>query len=527
MDFHLANGWTMPDTSVNDGGVRAGATLQPAVTCASRPAPAWTPLLAISGAVTSLLLAVAGAYGYHRDELYFLQAGRHLAFGYVDQPPLTPLMARAATELFGPSLVGIRLMSALAAGLVVVLTGLIAREFGGDRGAQLLAAASMGLSAYLLAVGHLLSTSSFDLLAWAAVSWLVVRGLRDGGPVWLAVGVIAGLGLQNKTLMAFLLLALAVGLLAVGPRRHLGSGWVWAAGGLALLVWSPNLVWQAAHGWPQFELAEAIAAGSSGTSEPWWLMLPMQAVMVSPLLAPVWVAGLWRLARDGALSAYRAFAVAYALLAGVFMLTGGKPYYLAGLYPVLLAAGAEPTLRWVRAEASGLGRVLLAVAVAVGLAVNVVLMLPVVPVSRLAETPITDTNYDAGETVGWPELARTVSRVYGDLPAAERERTIVLTRNYGQAGAVDRYGPALGLPAAYSGHNSYADWGQPPPSADTAVVVGYERDDLDRWFDRCDSAATVDNGVGVDNDEQGNTVWVCRNPVASWDELWPDVRHLG
>lgn len=474
-----------------------------------RPAVAWPPLLAVAGAVTGVLLAVAAGYGYHRDELYFLQAGRHLAFGYVDQPPLTPLVARVATELFGDSLVGPRLFPAVAAGLTVLLTGLLAREFGGDRGAQVFAAACTAVAAYPVAVGHLLSTSAFDLLAWTAVSWLVVRALRGGS--WVAVGVVAGIGLQNKALVAFLLFGLLAGLLLAGPRSILRTPGPWLAGGIALLLWSPFLVWQARHGWPMLALSEAIAGGSSGSSEPWWLFVPFQFVLVGVLLVPVWVAGWWRLARD---PAYRAFPAAYVVLAVVFLVTGGKPYYLAGLYPVLLAAGADPVLRW----ASRPGRrVLLGAALAVTAAASAVLMLPLVPARDLAATPIPAIYGEAGEQVGWPELAATVDRVHATVPDA-----VVLTRNYGQAGAIDRFGTG----PAYSGHNAYADWRVPADTATTAVVVGYDEATLRGWFGSVEPAARIDNGVGLDNDEQGTPVWVCRDRLAPWAQLWPQVRHI-
>ncbi len=494
---------------------------------ADRPLVAWQFLGAISGSVAAVLVATSSRYGYHRDELYFLQAGRHLSFGYVDQPPLTPLLARVGTELFGDSLVGVRLVSALAAGGVVLLTGLIAREFGGGRGPQALAAGCMAVSAFLLAVGHLLSTATFDLLAWTALSWLVVRALRDGGPVWAAVGVVAGIALQNKTLVAFLLVALAVGILVAGPRERLRSPWPWAGAGIALVLWIPNLVWQARHGWPLVELSEAIAGGSSGTSEPRELFLPMQLVLVSPFLVPIWAAGLWRLARSPALRAYRAFAVAYPLLAALFLVTGGKPYYLAGLYPVLLAAGAEPTLRWCSAGASRMRPALLGAAVALSALVAGVLFLPLVPADALGATPIVDINYDAGETVGWPVFVQTVAGVHRSLPSAERDDAIVLTRNYGEAGAVDRFGSELGLPRAYSGHNSYAEWGPPPERATIAIVIGYDRSTLRTWFGSVEEVARIDNELDLENDEQDTPIWLCRDLLAPWSQIWPAVRHLG
>lgn len=485
-----------------------------------RPDLARGGLAALAGGVGVLLLVTAGRYGYHRDELYFLRAGREPAFGYVDQPPLTPLLARAMDVVLPGSLTGLRLPSVLASALVVLLTGLIARELGGGRGAQLLAAASMGVSAVLLAVGHLLSTTTFDLLAWTALTWLLVRSLRDGGPVWLVTGAVAGLALQNKSLPLVLLAGLLVGVLAVGPRDALAGRWPWLGAAVALVIWAPNLVWQAANGFPVFTLSAAIAGGSSGSSEPWYLFLPYQLVLVSPLLVPVWALGWWRLARDPALRTWRAFAVAYVLVAALFLVTGGKPYYLAGFFPVLLAAGAPAVVGWVRRRATALRSGLLAVALAASLAMSALLMLPLVPVGELARTPIPDINYDAGETVGWPEFAATIA---ARVPAGER--VAVLTGTYGEAGAVDRFLPALA--PAHSGHNSYWGWGPPPEGAGTLIVVGLEEAELRRWFGSVELAARIDNGLGLDNDEQGEPVWLVRERRVPWSQLWPRLRHIG
>ncbi|MHA6621240.1 glycosyltransferase family 39 protein [Pseudonocardia sp. DLS-67] len=485
-----------------------------------RPGLARGGLAALAAGVGVLLLVTAGRYGYHRDELYFLRAGREPAFGYVDQPPLTPLLARAMDVLLPGSLTGLRLPSVLASALVVLLTGLIARELGGGRGAQLLAAASMGVSAVLLAVGHLLSTTTFDLLAWTALTWLLVRSLRDGGPVWLVTGAVAGLALQNKSLPLVLLAGLLVGVLAVGPRVALTGRWPWLGTAVALAIWAPNLVWQAANGFPVFTLSAAIAGGSSGSSEPWYLFLPYQLVLVSPLLVPVWVLGWWCLARDPALRTWRAFAVAYVLVAAVFLVTGGKPYYLAGFFPVLLAAGAPAAVGWARRRATALRSGLLAVALAVSLAMSALLMLPLVPVGELARTPIPDINYDAGETVGWPEFAATIA---ARVPAGER--VAVLTGNYGEAGAVDRFLPALA--PAHSGHNSYWGWGPPPEEVGTLIVVGLDEAELRRWFGSVELAARIDNGLGLDNDEQGEPVWLVRERRVPWSQLWPRLRHIG
>lgn len=489
----------------------------------SRPAVAWAPLAGLSLAVALLLLAFAGRYGYHRDELYFLQAGRHPAFGYVDQPPLTPLLARAMDWLFPGSVTGLRMPSALSAGLVVLLTGLTAREFGARRSGQLLAAACIAVGAFPLGVGHLLSTTTLDLLAWTALTWLLARALRDGGRVWLVAGLVAGVGLENKWQPAFLLGAVVVGVLLAGPRRALASVWPWLGGLLAALIWLPNLVWQATHGWPQMELARAIAAGSSGTSQPWYVFVPFQFLLISPVLVPIWALGWWRLLRNPALRVWRSFAVAYVVLLLLFVLTSGKPYYLGGMYPVLFAAGAQPVASWAARGARRLRTGLLTAALVLSLAVSAFLFLPVVPVDRLGDTPVVAINYDAGETVGWPAFAAAVRGVREQLP--EGEQVVVLTRNYGEAGAIDRYAPGLG--PAYSGHNSFWSWGPPPESARTAIVVGFSAATLHRWFGSVQLATHFSNGVGLDNDEQGVPIWVVHDPARRWHDLWPAMRELG
>jgi Dolichyl-phosphate-mannose-protein mannosyltransferase len=486
---------------------------------------------AVAGVTGAVLVALSGGYGYHRDELYFLAAGAHPAWGYPDQPPLTPLLARA-TSLLGDSLIALRLPSAFAIAAVMMLAALLAREFGARPGAQVLAAGCTAVSTVVIAVGHLLSTATFDLLAWTALSWLVARALRCdepvwGGPVWLAAGLVAGIGLENKTLLAFYLGALAVALLVVGPRAVLRSPWAWVAVVVALALWAPNLWWQATHGWPLWELSTTIAAGGSATSAPRWQFLPFQLVLVSLLLVPVWGIGLWRLLRDPELRTFRLFGVSYLLLAVLFLVTGGKPYYLAGLYPVLLAAGAQPVLDWARHRSAALRSGLVAAALAVSAAVSVVLMLPVVPPSALANTPIPEVNSDAGATLGWPELVATVAGVHRALPPGERHQAIILTENHGEAGALQQARSRLDLPPVFSGHNGFGEWGPPPEGATPTIAVGLDRVALDELFASVTPAARIDNGVGLDTEEQGRTVWICREQRQPWSQVWPQLRRIG
>ncbi len=492
------------------------------------PPVATVPVLVTALSVSALLVAFAGRYGYHRDELYFLAAARRLAWGYPDQPPFVAVLARAVSVLAPGSLVALRAPSALAAGAVVVLAAVSARELGARQQAQVFAALCMAASGVTRGMGHLLSTATFDLLAWAAIVWLVLRVLRTRADrLLVVVGLVAGVGLLDNYLVAVLLAGLLVAVALVGPRDLLASGWLWAGAAVAAAMWLPNLLWQATHGWPQLQMSRAIAAGGSGTSEPRSLFIPLQVLFVGGLLAPFWIAGLVVMLRAPRLAAFRAVAVAYLVLAVAFLALGGKPYYLAGLYPALFAAGAQPTLSWLGRRRVALRRGLVTAAVAVTAVSTAVVTLPVVPVTSLHATPVVSLNYDAGETVGWPAFTTAVATAWRSVAPAERSRTVVLTGNYGEAGAVQRYGARWGLPPVYSGHNGFGLWGPPPATTTTVVAVGFRRATLSRWFRHVEPVATVDNGVGVDNDEQGMTVWVARGPRRPWRQMWPAMRHLG
>jgi hypothetical protein len=485
------------------------------------------PVLAVAALLVVLLVATSSAYGYHRDELYFLVCGRHLAWGYPDQPVFVPLVARLMSDVSATSLVLLRLPSALAAGALVALTGLLTRELGGRRAAQLLAAVSIAVAAVVDASGHTLNTTIFDLDIWALLCWLIVRILRTGSlRLWLVVGIVAGLGLFDTDLVAFLMFAVVVGLAVAGPRRSFSSPWLYAGGLLAVLMWTPYLAWQAGHGWPELTVARSIANGGSGTSAPRWALLPDQLELVSLFLTPVWIAGLVRLLRGPALRSYRALGVAYPVLAVAFIISGGKPYYLSGTFPLLLAAGAQPTVDWTRLGRSRARRALLAGAIVLSFT-SLPVTLPLVPLGDLHNTPVVKLNYDAGETVGWPTYVREIANVYAALPAGQRRDAIVLASNYGEAGAVARYGAPDGLPAVYSGHNAFWYWGPPPARTTTAVAVGFDRGALAAFCGTLRFAASLNNHLGVNDDEQDAPVWVCTKLRASWSAIWPTLRYFG
>ena len=474
-------------------------------------------------AVLELLLqiAVANRYGYHRDELYFRTAARHPAAGYDDQGPLTPLLGWLSETLFGETPRGLRVASAVIVALVVVVVALLARELGAGATGQFVAATSTAASAFVLAVGHLLSTTTLDALVWTATLLVVARILGGGDArLWLGAGAVVGIGLENKQLPLLLVLALAIGL--AFDRRllaQLRSPWLWGGIAVALAIWLPNLAWQGTQGWPQLELADDIRRSEAAESRA--TLLPLQLLLVGPLLVPVLGVGLWALLRESALRPWRSLGFAYLALLVLLFVLGGKPYYAAPFLLCLLAAGAVVVERWLTTRTR---EVLLAAALVLTAALSIVVALPALPARELESTPIADLNEDAIETVGWPELVRTVAEVYGGLSPAERATAVVFTGNYGEAGAIDRYGPELGLPDAYSGHNAYARFGTPPAAAGPVIVLGYR--DPSVSFEGCRATATIDNGVELENEEQGGTVFVCDGPRQPWAEIWPVLAHL-
>ncbi|HET6165579.1 MAG TPA: glycosyltransferase family 39 protein [Marmoricola sp.] len=467
------------------------------------------PAVLVAALTGVLLLVVSGRYGYHRDELYFVQAGHHLAWGYPDQPPLVPLVARLMTALAPDSLTVLRLPSALLAMAAVLLAGAMARRLGASRSGELLAALATALSGFVLAMGHTLSTSTFDLVGWTIVTYLLVRLLQGADRrLWLLAGLVAGLTMQANVLVGFLLAGFVVAVLAAGPRAVLRSAWPWSAAALALLLALPYLVWQASHGWPQLDVANGIAHGDSGSSAPRAAFVPLVLLQTGPFLAPIWITGLVRLWRDPRV---RCLAVTFVVLLVVFVALGGKPYYLAGLFPLLFAAGSQPLLdkvwRWV-------------VPALLVLSLPVLLItLPVLPVR--SSQPAIDVNYDLGETIGWPQFTSQVAAAYERLPAG----TVIVTGNYGQAGAVDRYGPALGLPHAFSGHNGYGLWGR-PPGASPALMIGIDPDLLETSCASLRTVGRIHSAYAIDNDEDGTALSYCV-PAHTWHDLWPSFRHIG
>jgi Dolichyl-phosphate-mannose-protein mannosyltransferase len=477
----------------------------------------------VAVAIVVVLLAFAGGYDYHRDELYFRVLGKHLAWGFVDQPPLTPLLTRLGIDVFGDHLWSIRVPSALIIGVAAILAALVAREAGGRAGAQTLAALGMA-GAFPLIGGHVINTATLDIIFWLLVILFAMRALlRDRPHYWLAIGLVVGLALYNKLLIILLLLMIAVGLLIAGPRRVLASPWVWGGVAIALVVGSPNLIYQLTHDLPQLKMAHALARNKGEDSRT--QLLPFQIIMLGPPLLPIWIAGLVTLFRNRTLRPIRALAVAYLAMIVVLFVIAGQPYYSIGLQIAIYAIGCVPTVRWL---AGRRGRqVLVAAGVALNIAVAVVVALPIVPLDQLKNTPIGAINQTARDQVGWQTYVRQIADAVNAVPAADRAGMVIITGNYGEYGALDRYGPPYHLPPVYSGQNALYYLGRPPDSARVALLVVEDADPavLNRGFASCDQVGRLDNEVGVDNEEQSATLWICRDPRARWTVLWPRFQH--
>lgn len=472
-------------------------------------------------------MAVSGRYGYHRDELYFLAAGQHLAFGYVDQPPLTPLLARITAAATGNTLVGLRLLPALALAGLVVATAAMSRLLGAGRTGQLLAALAAATCGEYLGAMHLLTTTTPDFVCWAVTLLLVLRLLASQNPRWwAAIGTCIGVAAEAKWNIAFLAAGLAIGFAATPARRLLASRWLLLGAVIAAALAAPDVIWQAAHGWPNLAVFRALQAAAGHNRATFW---PAQVLYTGLALTPVWVAGLiWSL-RSAQARVFRPAAIACAAALATLFVLGGKPYYPGAVFTLLFAAGSVPLERWLAARRPLAGRITPAVAMGAVMIVSGTLALPValpvLPARTMHAVPLQKINYDLAETIAWPRLVALVAREYHALPGPQRRRTAIITGNYGEAGAIDRYGAALGLPQAYCGDNNFWLWG-PPPGADTsAIVVNMDPAFLHSEFASVRRVATFENGIGVSDDEEGAEVFAAAGLRSSWRQAWPAFRN--
>lgn len=479
-----------------------------------------------------LHLLTNGQYGFHRDELATLDDARYLAWGYVAYPPLAPFIARVALELFGPSLVGVRLFSALAQSIVMVLAGLMARELGGSRLAQIVTALAVAIAPISLIQGALFQYVSFDYLWWILIAYLTLRLLKSDDPRWwLGIGAVIGLGMMTKYTMIFLVAGIIGGVIFTKARRYLTSPWLWGGAALSLLIFLPNLIWQVQHNFISLEFLSSIHERDIQIGRTEGFLIEQFIVCANLFTIPWWVMGLYYylFARTGA--RYRVLGWMYVIPFGLLLAGQGRSYYLGPAYPMLIAAGVVTWEQWLTSLSARKVRLALGGAwgaLAVGSLFGV-LMLPIAPVNSALWNLTSEVHDNFTEQIGWEELVETVAKIYTAFPVEERSQAAILTGNYGEAGAINLYGPARGLPEAISGVNSYwlRGYGDPPP--ETLIVVGFSHDGAERFFEECELAGHITNRYDVENEESQDhpDIFVCRGPRQPWLALWKSLKHFG
>jgi hypothetical protein len=503
-------------------------------------------LLALS--VAKLLIQFAGInhYGFFRDELYYMACGEHLAWGYVDQPPLIAVIAWVARHLFGDSLFAMRILPALTGAAVVFLTGVLAREVGGGRYAQGLAAATALFAPAFLAFDSFLSMNAFEPLFWLVCAWLAVR-IADGAPerLWLAFGVVAGVGLENKHTMLVFGFAIVAGLVLAGRARLLKSKWIWLGGVIAFALFAPNLIWEARHGWPQIEVVRNAQLYKNEPISPLGFLWD-QVLFLHPVALPVWLAGLvWFLfGREG--KRYRFLGYAYLIVLAIFIAMQGKSYYALPAYTMLMAGGGVALERWLanpgeaRAPWRGWLRVALPATLVLGGLITVPFGAPILPVDTflrysqaLPYANSVKTERDAtaalpqlyADMFGWDAMAAKIARLYHELPPDEQSGCAILAGNYGEAGAIDYYGPKLGLPKAISGHNNYFLWGPRGYSGECVIAFGERASTYKDLFAESHLVAVITSPHAMPV-EQSVPVYLCRHAREPLAVLWPQFKLI-
>ena len=474
-----------------------------------------------------------GQTGWHRDELDILDNARYLAWGYVSYPPVSPLLARAALTLFGPSLIGVRLFPGLARAVAIILTGLMARELGGKRWAEALAAVAALVAPVGLLGGVLFSYSAFDFMWWVTVAYFMIRLLKSENPRWwLALGVVLGVGMMTKYTIAYLVLGLVAGVLLTPARRWLRSRWLWAGAGLSLLIVLPNVIWQVRNDFITLDFLTSIHARDIRIGRTEGYLVEQLVFSSHPFTIPIWMSGLYFYFFAAPGRRYRALGWMYLVPFLLLYFTQGRSYYLAAAYPMLFAGGAVAIEGWLARLSATAGRWVkgcIWVALAIGAVPGAALALPIAPVNSSVWNVASDINGELNEQIGWPELVETVAGIFAALPDAQRAQTGILTGNYGEAGAINLYGPAYGLPTAISGVNSYwqRGYGDPPPTR--LIILGMNLEEASRYFRACEIVGRATNTLGVLNEESEDhpSILMCGEARRSWPETWERIRTYG
>ena len=486
-------------------------------------------LVAIAAGVVLVHLLTGNRYGFHRDELQFLSDARRLDWGFVAFPPLTPFVERIGLALFGVSMVGLRLFSMLAQAVAIVVGGLMARELGGNRLAQVVSAMAVAFSPISLFEGSEFQYTSFDFLWWVLISYFAIRLLNSGNPRWwLAIGAAVGLGLETKYSVVFCVAALLAAMALTPARRYFGSGWFWGGVGLALLLFLPNFVWLARHDFISYTFLQHIHARDVSAGRAQGFLRDQFLICTNLAAAPLWLAGL-----SGFLLNRRLRMLAFMLVIPValFWIARGRGYYTAGAYPMAEAMGAVMATRWM-ARLRRPGRVALQVAYwsafAFVSAYICAVVLPLASNGPLKQFALAN-NSDLREEIGWNELVRTVAHIRDSLPPEQRAHLGISTWNYGEFGAIDNLGRAYSLPTPIGTTNSEWLWGYPTPPPATLIVIGLRRDQADALFTDCRLAGRNGNRAGVVNEEgQGHPeIFICGPPRKPWAQFWREHQAFG
>jgi hypothetical protein len=492
-------------------------------------------VLGLAAAKFLFHLLTANRYGIFRDELYYLACGEHLDWGYVDQPPLIALIAWIARHLFGDWLIGLRLFPAAAGAATVWLTGKVTREMGGGAFAQALAALSVIAVPIFLVLHHWLTMNAFEPLIWMGCVWCIVRAInRDDARYWIWVGLLAGLGMENKYTAAFFIVAIMIGLILTPQRRFMATRHFFIGAAIALSIFLPNLIWLVRHDFPFLELMQNIRSSHRDVVRGPIGFLLDQIQIMNPILFPLWVGGLvWSF--FGGAGRYRVFGIVYVVMFVAFIALRGKNYYLSSIYPVLFAAGAVACekgtamrWRWIRAVYA-----VLIVGSTIALAPTVSPILSpenaIVYQKKLGFEPPRAENQRTGplpqyfaDEFGWEQMARETARIYNALPPEERARTAIFANSYGQAGAIDFFGPRLGLPKAISNHQSYWLWGPRDFDGDTVIVLGSDGTGDREHFRSVEVAGRTEHPYSR-RDEHFD-IFLCRGFTGDLRKAWSEMK---
>jgi Dolichyl-phosphate-mannose-protein mannosyltransferase len=477
-------------------------------------------------------------YGYFRDEFDYLICGRHLAWGYVDQPPLIPFLTRLGQWLLGDSLRAIRFLPALWISAVVVLTAMMARQFGGRRFALVLSAIGILVAPIYLSDGSLLTTNCLEPLLWTGCAYFAVEAIQTGNSrYWLWFGIVAGIGLEEKYSIAFFCFAVAVGLILTKERRVFTDKWLWMGVAAAFLIFLPNLLWNIHHHWPFLELMHNIRASGRDVHLSAVRYIAQQIVLLHPVLAPIWITGLLAMLFASNMKPYRSLGWSYLVTLTVFIVLNGKHYYLAPIYPLLLASGAvtiEGAIeRW---HQRWLQPVIVVILVAAG-AWIAPLVMPILSIDEfiayMDKLPIKVSPSEHSHTsamlpqyyadqFGWEEMVAVVNQAWLRVPSQDRTDCGIFAQNYGQAGAIDFLGSRYRLPPALSGHQTYFLWGPRSYSGNCLIVVGDKRARLEELYQQVEYVGTSDNPYALERNVQ---VFLCRHArFGSLKKFWPQLK---